>query len=298
MAVTLSAIVGIWCWHDYWRYPSATHTTLKAELLPIEATASGTLVIYVQNHSLVTQGQLLCAIDPDPKRTQEKAAQAELTGVSNKINLQRRQVTLAQKQVEERVRQLSQISKQIYNLQQSGEIEAIDQKKIELETIKKSLLTAQEGVIKAYQQLGNPVENEQQLAQLKQKLAAAEARTKITYLYSPVDGLIQLDIANGTLVSPQKLLGNIVKDNAWWVEAEFESFSLLNIKRQQVARISLRDTPAVEIIGVVSQISRAGNQKIVTIRPLVNHQLMGNSRINRIQIDTAAMALPAPSLHP
>ncbi len=287
-------IASIWFWHDYWRYPSTKQAVLKADFLPLQASANGTLVVYVKNRSLVNRGQLLCGIDPDPKRKQEKTADAALTAVMKKINQNRSKVTAAQKLAEERQRQLSDISKHIYDLQENGKIEDAALAKVDLENTKKALTSAQEDLTKAYQQLGNPLENTRQINEAKLQLNEAQIRTKITYVYAPADGLVDFTVPNGIQVVPKKFLGNIVKDNAWWVEAEFKPISTHNIKPYQLATITLANNSPAELQGEVKQVSSTAGGKIVIIRLLAVNQPFHDESISHVLIDTGKMALPAP----
>ena len=272
----LAAIaVGITYWVQYNTiHPSTDDAYVQAHTITIAPRINGMVdTMEVHNHARVHKDQLLFTIDQAPYQIALQKAQANLLETTQAVSALQAQVKSQQALVAERQAQLINTQKESKRtltmvkknlISQSAGDQAISQLKV----AQAALIAAKAQLEQTKKKLGDTGSNNAQIKAAQAAVKSAQLNIKYTKVYAPADGfLVNLTLQAGNPVTAYQGLFSIVKNNKWWVSANFKETQLERIKVGQAAIIEIDMYPGHIFHGRVASFSPGSGTSFSILPP-------------------------------
>ncbi|MEE1876207.1 HlyD family secretion protein [Altererythrobacter litoralis] len=259
---------------------STDNAYVQADKVSVSAEVGGRIVeTYVKEGDLVTAGQLLFRIDPEPYQLALDEAQADLAlaqanviALSNSSDLAGVDISAAREDIAFAQSRLERVS----TLRDRG-----FSTKADFEAAEHAVTQAREGLRQAEAKQREaraklatapavPGENPQ-VARARARIADAELALRRTEVRAPAPG--QIAQADRLLVGQQVVANlpvvTLVKSDASYVEANFKETDLTDMREGQRAKVTLDAYPGLELKGKVTSIG-AGTGSEFSVLPAQN----------------------------
>lgn len=272
-------------WQHQARYPTTSDATIKANVIPIASRITGKISgVSVQNGSFVKRGDILFEVDSGPYKTTMAQAKKQLEEIKAQVKLRQNQVNSAERLVENRQAELSQISKIAF--QETGNRQLSDvNPSTEVAMAQEQLELAITQLDNAFLNLGKQGTARAKIKAAEEALATAKINLEYAYIAAPTSGVVtNLKVTPGSPVTAQQELFTLIENNEWWVNASFKPSALKRIHQNQPALIQSVLYPNHNFSGVVEKIS-ANLVKIKILDPAPNFPLKVGENC-RVTIDT------------
>ena len=262
LAILIALGSAIYFWWQYQaQYPSTNDAYVDANRVYISPQVQAPIQeIKVKPFEHVKKGQLLLRLDPSQFNLALNQAQAQLT-------LAKTQAVSAQANIDN-------VQSQKKELQSEYDYLLIDNKRIQSMTKKglssqqkedesiyklretKSKLNAAESAIRASQ--AKLSEAQAQIASANVAVDLAKLNLQRTYVTAPDNGVLgDFNVQPGQYVNTGEKLFPLIRDDSYWLIANFKETDLPRIKTGQSAKIVLDLAPNLVLTGHVDSISPA-----------------------------------------
>lgn len=268
------AIGGFLIYRSY--HPSTKDAYVGANKVHVAAQVSGQATqVNAQNYQMVHQGDLLVKIDESRFDIELQKARAQLHQAKQNIRAQQAQVDIAKAEIKQRQAELDwaeEHAQRILKLVKKGRIskekgDQVTKKRLEARA---AMVAAKNKLRKAKAQLGKQGKGKAQLHKARSKVAHALVKLGYTKIRAPADGqLINFDVQPGTMIRKGEALFDLVKQNEWWVDANFKETQLTHLKQGQPAQVQLDMYPDHTLKGYIQSISQ-GSGSAFSIMPPEN----------------------------
>lgn len=274
LVLALLSAMSVWYWHHNAEYPSTDDAYVKAHVINVAPQVDGNVVdVKIQNHQLVTQGQLLFTIDNSPYQIELSKAQAQLDSTKDQIAAAEMAVDSAKAIVQEKqanlvdiradTKRILSLVKQNFESKSDGDLAVKN-----LHVAEADLLAAQAQLKQAEQNRGVLGDNNAQLRAAETAIAAAKLNLGYTQVFAPCSGYIDnFDLQKGDKVNAYQPVFAIIENNTWWVDANFKETQLARITPGQNVEISLDMYPGKTFNGKVLSISDGSGTSFSLLPP-------------------------------
>lgn len=273
LLVAASAIRVLY-WHHQDRYPTSSQAMLNANLIPVSSKITGTVsAVRIGNNTYVKRGDILFEVDSSAYQSAVTQAEQALKSIKSEVRTQQNAVTSAQKLVEQRQAELSEVSKNVSRGQASNDEMNIAGEQLELALMQ---------LDNSFQVLGKQGIAQAKIKTAQEALATAKLNLGYAYIAAPADGLIyHLGLKMGDHINAQQEVFSLIENNEWWVNANFKPSALKHIQPRQLAIIKLGLSSPIN--GIVESIN-GSSVKIKVINPVDIPLSVGSSC--QVVIDT------------
>jgi len=268
---------GGYFWLTGGRYVETDNAYVHQAKVSISSDVAGRIVaVDVQENEVVTAGQTLFAIDPEPYRIALQQAEAALA--SARVNVDQLRVAYSTAQakldaanatLEIRQREWERTS----NLNQQGVTaqSSLDDSRLALQQAESNVALEKQDVAGAIAALaGNPeVETDQHPAVLAALAARNSAQRNLdkTVVVAPADGIVaQLASLNvGQFVNTGTSIATLVETHDLWVEANFKETQLTTLAAGMPAEVTIDAYPGRKLEGHIASIGAATGAEFALI---------------------------------
>ena len=262
-------------WYQYRGvHPSTDDAYLQANMVNIAPQISGVVShVAIKNHDQVKAKDLLFEIDSKPYEVALNKAKADLVSAiqgtqslqaqikaqESIVTQQQAQLVYTQKQYD-RTQEL--VKQKLYPQSQGDEVTS------QLKVAQASLQAAQDTLAQLQAQLGESGVNNASIQAAKAAVNSAHINLSYTKVYSPSDGQLEnVDLQEGNPVVAFQELFSIVKQNKWWVSANFKETQLKRIRVGQPVTIKIDMYPDQTFHGTITSFSSGSGASFALLPP-------------------------------
>jgi membrane fusion protein, multidrug efflux system len=259
-------IAGLWYWVHSSRYQDTDNAYVVADQVNVAPQVAGrVLTVPVAQNQVVSEGQVLLTIDPQPFQIALDQANAKLDTVRNDIQAQQASLKGAEAHAAYLRRQVDRDT----NLVKQDVVAAN-----KLDDMKTQLTVAEQQIAQIRASLnGNPALPYTQQATYKQALAARDdAALQLSYatLKAPAAGVVtEVDIKPGDIVALGHPVFALVMSGKRWVEANFKETQLTRVHVGQKVDVEVDTYPGHKWQGSVESIA-PGTGSVFSVLPAQN----------------------------
>ena len=259
-------------WYQLTYYPSTDNAYVKANIIHIAPSVSGTIdQVLVNDNESVKKGQLLYTIDKRPFQIALKKANSALALAKQAHAANFEAVESAKASVLEREAELHWATlnfKRVQTLVTKGRasVSSGDKAKSDYLIAKSSLKKAESLLSEAIVQLGAPDAENAAIQSAKASVLEALLNLDYTDIRAPADGVItHLSLNPGDMAIASHTNVSIISPDNFWIEANFTETQMQNIKTGQIVTITLDMYPNQTLTGKIDSISRSTGQTFALI---------------------------------
>jgi len=260
------------------RYVSTDNAYVKADIAAISAEISGKVAaVAIADNDLVTAGQLLFQVDPQPFRLALAQAEAQLKTTRDGIlakeasyRQKQSEIVMAQENIAFYQQELG-----IYEKMAKSQIAAqtqLDEARHNLTTSRQQLPTLQQEQAAILAELGGQADAPPE--QHPRYLAAQAARDQAaldlqrTEIHAPANGIIaNLTLRPGDYIKTGTPIFSLVETDHLWVEANFKETDLTHVRPGQEATVEIDTYPGTTWTTTVGSISAATGAEFALLPP-------------------------------
>lgn len=282
---------------------STDNAYIQADRVGVSTDVAGIVEsVEVTDNQVVTKGQVLFRLRPEPFEISLQSARAQLADVRNQIMNLKASYAQAQAEIVQAQAEIPYYQKNLARLEQLVSVSAVsktiyDDARHNLETTQQKVAVTKAQAQTILAQLGGridlPLESQPSYLQAQARIDEAARNLKNATVVAPFDGIVtNVDsLAPGAYLQPPQSGFSLVASNRLWVAASPKETELTHMQQGQPVVITVDSYPGVTWHGRVESISPASGSSFALL-PAQN--TTGNwvkvvQRIPvRIQIDDAA----------
>jgi len=239
--------------------PFTGNARVKAVVVPVVAQVSGYLTaINVTNGSVVSPGQVLAIVDPQPYQIAVEKARADLQTATSDVGASSAEVELAQSNVSRAQINLDNVrvqTERVFELEAKGLVPVArgDDARSTLAAAESQLAGAEADLVRAQEKLGAAGADNPRIRAAVANLENAELNLARTRLVAPSPGVVvDLVVDQGSYASPGKAVLTFISVNDVWIEAYLTENNLGNLKVGDPVEVTLDMHPGRVLKGVVA----------------------------------------------
>jgi membrane fusion protein, multidrug efflux system len=272
------ALAGLYWYAISGRYITTENAYVKSDIVTISTDIDGRVIgVEVTDNQLVTQGDVLFRIDPEPFQIALDMADANLVSVRHEIEASRaefRQIRAEIDEAQERVRFFQQQAKRQRELEERGIAAQVrlEEAELELAAARQRVTALREKLRTVLARLGGDPAS---AVELHPAYLAAEARRNMaardldhTVVRAPVDGFVsRMRLQRGEWLEAGDPAFTIIDPQGTWIEANLKETQLTHIEVGQRVTIEVDAYPGQRWQGEVASISPATGAEFALIPP-------------------------------
>lgn len=264
IVIAIFAAAITYYWHYSEQHPSTDDAYVHAEILSVAPQISGPILeIHVDDFQHVNKGDLLIKIDPQPYQLAVQQAQAAYQLAVQQNKAQDSEVSAGVAAVEAAREQLKEAQ-----IEYDRQIKLVKQKLAPAQTgdtYKNQLAQAQANLERSRADLqqaissrGGSGKDSAVVQQAAAQLGQAELNLSYTEITAPFDGILgDVTVQEHSVVGVGQQLFPLVRDNSYWIQANYKETDLTRLKEGQKATISVDMHPDYQWTGHVAKLSPA-----------------------------------------
>ena len=257
-------------------FPKTEDAYIKADIVTIAARVTGpAIAVYVKENDFVKKGDKLFDLDPSVYRANLALARAEYQLADQLLQANRAAVSTAQANLNEKNVVHERARKSLARLKKLFDEKLVSDSEYEKSYARNaeaaaSVSSAESDLKKAESELGESGEFNARRKYADAKLRLAKLEYDFTMIRAPSSGWItNKNLVVGDTVVAGRTQFSIVKNEEWWVEANFKETNMTNMREGQVASILIDMYPQVTLTGKVASLS-AGSGSTFSLLPPEN----------------------------
>ncbi|MCH9643688.1 MAG: HlyD family secretion protein [Gammaproteobacteria bacterium] len=258
------------------QHPSTDDAYIQAHIIQEAPQVSGIVDhIYVNNHQLVHEGQLLFTIDSKPFLIALEKAEANLQLAQSNVKAAENNQAAAAALIHQREAELSlaQIDLKRYQTLYKHEYVAkqvVDNNIRQVAVDKTQLQVAEQQYQQALNEVGGRGDLNAKIQVAKAAVANAKLNLQYTKVYAPTSGLLaQFKLRKGDVVTAYQSNFSLIDNNNWWVEANFKETEIGKLHIGEAVAVSIDMYPDISFRGRVESIA-AGSGDSFSLMPTEN----------------------------
>lgn len=268
---------GGYFWLTGGRYVDTDNAYVQQPKVAISADVSGRVIgVSVHDNEVVSAGQVLFAIDPEPYRIAVEQAEAALAAARVNVGQLRAAYGTAKAQLDAAraslaIRQNEFDRKDTLRTQGLAADASLDDVRLALQTAQSQVNVAEQQVAGAAAALGgNPEIATDEHPAVRTALAALEnARRNLdkTSVVAPAEGVVS-QVANlnvGQFVATGTTIASLIETGDTWIEANFKETQLASIVAGMPVEVTIDAYPGVKFEGRVESIGAATGAQFALI---------------------------------
>jgi len=258
---------------------------IETNVIPMIPRVAGYISqVAIQDYQNVKEGDLIAQIDTQEYQLALNEMEADLdqskADLANaKASLKNAEVslTIANTNIElNKIRKLkaNQDLKRDDNLLKEGAItkKQYDDSKLNFETNEKLLSNADNDLVNASSKLdvfrSNIAKSEAVIKIKEARINQQKLKISFCKIFASANGKVgKLSVIKGQYIQPGQTIGNIVRDEKFWIIANFKESQIENIKPGLAAQIKIDAYPDAKITGKVLSLSDATGAKFSLLPP-------------------------------
>jgi membrane fusion protein (multidrug efflux system) len=275
-ALVLAAALMFWLQGG--RYASTENAFVKADIAQIASEVPGRIIeVAVRDHAVVTTGDVLVRLDPEPHRLALAKADADIDSARaavEQLKVSLRETRADAKETENRLSYLEVQAKRQRELSGRGVSSAarVEQADSEEQQSRDRLSMLQTRILRVEAALGgDPSQPTDRYAAVREKQAVRD-RVALDLSYAEIKAtragtILNFRLQPGEQVKAQTPLFSLVADRRPWVEANFKETDLTYVTPGQKATVVLDMHPDVTWEAEVESISPATGAEFAILPP-------------------------------
>jgi multidrug resistance efflux pump len=265
LGLVIVAILAAYGYYQHYRLrPLTDDAYLRADVVRMAANVSGPIIkVGVADNQFVRKGELLFEIDPAPFKAAVEGSEAELIKAKSLLAAQEENVNAAQAKVAVARTDLALKEtelKRAEHLLPTGAVsqQSFDVVKAHFDEAQAKLKSAEADLRKAEADRGDSGDLNYRIRVAQAKLTSDKLNLSYTRVVAPADGYVtNLNLPEGNFVNTGQKILTIVKNDSWFVYANFKETQLRSIRPGQAATIYFPAYPSKSFSGVVEGIAWA-----------------------------------------
>jgi membrane fusion protein, multidrug efflux system len=274
----VAALFGLYWYAMSGRYVSTENAYVKADIIAITPQVDGWVIaVEVEDNRLVSKGDVLFRIDPEPFQIALDMAEAKLLTVRHDVEAARAEFRQIQAEIEEaaaRVDFFAQQARRQRELEERGIAAQVrlEEAELELQGAQQRVSALREKLRTVLARLGGDPESAVELHPAWREAEAARNMAALDLAYAtlraPADGIVsRMRLEPGEWVEAGEPAFTIVKRESTYIEANLKETQLEHIAPGHAVRIEVDAYPGQVWRGEVASISPATGAEFAVIPP-------------------------------
>lgn len=266
-----------WLYVTGGRVISTDNAYIQADRVGVSTDVAGIVEsVEVTDNQVVTKGQVLFRLRPEPFEIALQSARAQLADVRNQIMNLKASYAQAQAEIVQAQAEIPYYQKNLARLEQLVSVSAVsktiyDDARHNLETTQQKVAVTKAQAQTILAQLGGridlPLESQPSYLQAQARIDEAARNLKSATVVAPFDGIVtNVDsLAPGAYLQPPQSGFSLVASNRLWVAASPKETELTHMQQGQPVVITVDSYPGVTWHGRVESISPASGSSFALL---------------------------------